>query len=102
MDIFAKLGFRLKAFAGAIATLMCLSWAPHANAQSYLRIIQDDTLWDVEPSNGSYAPLGGAAWAGATSMAMFTGLSGPVSPIYVIQDSKLWQASATTGSYTRV
>lgn len=68
-----------------------------ARLSTRLYVIQADHLHKVNPADGTYSVLGGAAWPGQTTMAVIN------STIYITQDAGLWKiTNTTTGAYSQV
>jgi len=96
---------RLGGFGLAGLFAFLLSAPAGATVTTRLRVIQDGTLWDVNPDTGSYNRLSSVgAWTGATSMAWAEPPDGACSDpyAYIIQDSALYHVCLASGSYTHV
>ncbi|GJM22695.1 MAG: hypothetical protein DHS20C15_26100 [Planctomycetota bacterium] len=82
-----------------------LRGAPHAwestaamtSLDHQLYVVQNDKLWEANPSTGVYKQLGtGQAWSNTAAM---TGLGGM---LYIVQSNRLWEADPSTGIYKQL
>src|SRR5262249_27025670 len=96
---------RIQFVVSALLAYICLSLTPTASAAvgQYLAIVQDNRLFSVSPTTGSYVQKGNPDWGGATSLTTLSRSAGGGTPsFWMIQDSKLWYVALSNGSYTQV
>jgi hypothetical protein len=91
-----------------LSALLVASWFcalgadAHASNAHYFDIIQDDTLWRVNPTTGSYTRLGRTGdWANTTSLTSEPFVTA-TPHAFVLEDYRLWNVSMSTGAYTEI